>query len=119
MSIGDTAGMIFGMTVMLFDVVAFLLILRVYFKTKRTSALFISLAWFFDLLTVLHYSFLSMGYGVSIVYRLGILLSTVGALMFYGIVKWLEEEKIGIEPFYVRMFSLLGPTLVLYLIVVG
>jgi len=119
MSVGDTAGMIFGMTVMLFDVVAFLLILRVYFKTKRTSALFISLAWFFDLLTVLHYSFLSMGYGVSIVYRLGILLSTVGALMFYGIVKWLEEEKIGIEPFYVRMFSLLGPTLVLYLIVVG
>jgi len=119
MSIGDTAGMIFGMTVMLFDVVAFLLILRVYFKTKRTSALFISLAWFFDLLTVLHYSILSLGYTVSVVYRLGILLSMVGALMFVGIVKWFEEEKIGIDPSYVRMFSLLGPTLVLYLIVVG
>lgn len=69
--------------------------------------------------TVLHYSFLSLGYTVSVVYRLGILLNTVAALMFVGIVKWLEEEKIEIAPHYVEVFSLLGPIVVLYLVAVG
>ncbi|EHR79093.1 hypothetical protein OCC_01149 [Thermococcus litoralis DSM 5473] len=119
MPVGDAIGMICGMVVILFDLMAFLLILRVYFKTKRKSALFISLAWLFDLFTVLHYSFLSLGYTVSVVYRLGILLNTVAALMFVGIVKWLEEEKIEIAPHYVEVFSLLGPIVVLYLVAVG
>lgn len=119
MGIADTIGMILGMIVMLFDLAAFLLILRVYFKTKRKSAMFISLAWLFDLITVLHYAILSLGYTVSVIYRLGIFLSMVSALMFMGIVRWLEEEKIEIVHSYVWTFSLLGPLLVLYLIAIA
>ncbi|HIH72346.1 MAG TPA: DUF835 domain-containing protein [Thermococcaceae archaeon] len=92
------------------DILAFILILRVYLKTKRKSALLISLAWFFDILTVLSYSVVNP-------YAIGLFLSMVSVLMFSGIVELVKEENgntltVGILP-----FSLIGPSVVLYLIV--
>nr|WP_289846408.1 DUF835 domain-containing protein [Thermococcus alcaliphilus] len=102
-----------------FDILAFVLILRIYFKTKRTSAFYIALAWLFDFFTVVHYGLISSTYTTGTAYRLGFLLTLTSTLIFIGIVKWLKEEKMGIAPHYVEVFSLLGPILVLYLIVIG
>ncbi|USG99627.1 DUF835 domain-containing protein [Thermococcus argininiproducens] len=98
-----------GMVVLIADLLAFTLILRVYRKTKRRSALFISLAWFFDFLTVINYTVLNP-------YAIGFFLSIASVLMFCGTVELCKEEDRGVPLIKILPFSLIGPLLALYFI---
>ena len=75
-----------GTAVMLLDLAAFALILRVYLKNKRKSALFFSLAWLTDFFVMLA-AFMGKGYLNSL------LLTLFGAMLFYSAIEFLKEEK--------------------------
>ncbi len=98
-----------GMVVLIADLLAFTLILRVYRKTKRRSALFISLAWFFDFLTVINYTVLNP-------YAIGFFLSIASMLMFYGVVELCKEEDRAVTLLKIFPLALIPPLLALYFI---
>lgn len=79
-----------GTAVMLLDLAALALILRVYMKNKRRSALFFSLAWLTDFFVMIT-AFAGMDYLNSI------LLTLFGAMLFYSAVEFLREEKESIN----------------------
>lgn len=101
-----------GMIVIIADLLAFALILRVYQKTKRRSAMFISLAWFFDFLTVISYTGLNP-------YAVGFFLSMVSMLMFYGVLELCKEEDRAVELLKIFPIPLMAPLLALYFIGLG
>ncbi|AIF69946.1 hypothetical protein PAP_07785 [Palaeococcus pacificus DY20341] len=93
--------------VMLLDLTAFALILRVYLKNKRKSALAFSLAWFFDFLTIL--------FGSDSHYELSSLfLATFSALIFYGSLTLLKEERESLSQDRIRRYSLVPPIAIFY-----
>ncbi|WP_175059275.1 DUF835 domain-containing protein [Thermococcus sp. 2319x1] len=98
-------------TVLTADLLAAILILRVYLKNKRRSALYLSLVWFFDLLLVI-------GYNIGNPYLASILLAGVAALLFCGIVNLILEENGGLDISKVLIFSVVAPALIGYIVLV-
>ncbi|WP_283218005.1 DUF835 domain-containing protein, partial [Thermococcus sibiricus] len=100
-----------GGTVIIADLLAFALILRVYLKNKRRSALYLSLAWFVDFLLV-------MAYNLRNPYLASLLLAGVAALMFCGIINLIREENGRWNISKILVFSTVAPILAVYLILV-
>jgi hypothetical protein len=101
-----------GILVMLTDLTAFAIILRIYLKNRRRSALAFSVAWLFDFLTIL---------GTSINEPYSELLSvlalpTFSCLIFYGAVKFLEEESISVKHDTLALLSVMAPTFMVYML---
>ncbi len=97
-----------GIIVMIADIVATVILLHVYLKNKRKSALYYSLAWFFDFLTVLSSAVGNMM--VSAVF-----LTIFSSLVLYGSIKFLEEESIRIEYKDISFFIYAPVALILYI----
>ncbi len=100
--------------VLLGDIAASIWMLRVYLKNRRISALSFSLAWLFDALAMIFSasSFTPLNY-------LGYISITVfSALIFYGAVRFLDEEDISVLSQTACYFSLIPPSLMAYLILV-
>ena len=95
--------------VMALDLLAFMFVFRAYLKTKRKSALVFSLAWLSDFLTILF-----TGFDRYILNSFFIAL--FGALITYGILIFLEEEKEALPRDQVKKATMLPPIFVIYLV---
>ncbi len=100
--------------VLLGDITAFVWMLRVYFKNRRVSALSFSLAWLFDAIAIA----LSASPNVSMNYLGYISITIFSALIFYGAVRFLDEEGISILNQTTYYFSLIPPALMAYLLLI-
>ena len=100
--------------VVLGDIAAFAWMLRVYLKNKRVSALSFSLAWLFDALAMM----LSASPSRPLNYLGYISITVFSALIFYGAVRFLDEEGISVLNQRVYYLSLIPPSLMTYLILV-
>ena len=100
--------------VLLGDIAAFIWMLRVYIKNRRISALSFSLAWLFDAIAI---SLASLN-SAPLNYAGYIALTMFSALIFYGAVKFLDEEGISVLNQTVYYFSLIPPSLMVYLLLV-
>ncbi|MBO8174554.1 MAG: DUF835 domain-containing protein [Thermococcus sp.] len=91
------------------DLLAAILVFRAYLRTKRKSALIFSVAWLSDFLTIL-----SAGFNI---YELNsFFIALFGALITYGILVFLEEEKESITLRQMRKAAILPPLFVVYLV---
>ncbi len=95
--------------VLLADVVAAVWIFRIYLQNKRRSALAFSLAWVFDFLFVL----LS---GIGAIQASTLMLATFSALIFYGSVKFLQEESITARYRTLAMFASMPVGFMIYIL---
>ncbi|ALV62625.1 hypothetical protein ADU37_CDS09260 [Thermococcus sp. 2319x1] len=96
-----------GFIVALADLLAFLLIFRIYLKNKRTSALLLSLAWICDLLTVI-------GYAFQLLPLAGMFILLFSAFFLNGTIELIREENISIEVNYKVLFPLLSLLFAVY-----
>ncbi|WP_297436534.1 DUF835 domain-containing protein [Thermococcus sp.] len=81
-----------GVVVMIADLTAMFLILRIYLKNRRKAALIFSLAWFFDFIAILLSAF-----GSPTLNELSyISLTLFSAFLLYGAAKFLEEESLKV-----------------------
>ncbi|GAB6101984.1 DUF835 domain-containing protein [Thermococcus sp.] len=108
MGILQTFVMIEAVIVMLVDLVAAAILFRAYLKNRRKSTLAFSAAWIFDFLAI----FASSG---SITVS-ALAFTVFSALIFYGSVRFLEEESIRIEYRNMLWFLPLPTLFVIYLI---
>ncbi|MDK2782867.1 MAG: hypothetical protein PWQ32_456 [Thermococcaceae archaeon] len=79
-----------GSIVMLADLLAFLLIFRIYLKNKRTSALLLSLAWLFDFLAVSSYAFQHLPLA-------GMFILLFSVFFLSGVIELIREENLSIK----------------------
>jgi len=91
------------------DILAAIFVFRAYLKTKRKSALIFSLAWLSDFLTILSAGF-SM-YEVN-----SFFIALFGALITYGMLVFLEEEKESVTLSQIRKGTAIPPLFVVYLL---
>jgi len=103
-----------GMLVLVADLLAFGLILRVYLKRKRKSALFFALAWLADFGLVL----LSTSQSELMRLLAEILLTVFATLVFAGSVRLLEEEDIQVSHSTLMKMALMAPTIYLFVLLV-
>jgi hypothetical protein len=90
------------------DLFAFGIIMRLYLRHRRKSALMFSMAWFFDFLAI---AFSSGGGSLQV---LGILSFPIfSTFLFAGAVYMLQEEEIGISK---RVLLLLSPTPLIFML---
>lgn len=97
--------------VLLADILAFGIIMRIYLQHKRKSALAFSVGWLFDFLGVLFS-------GVNVTgssFLSPFFLATFGACVFWGSVEFLEEEGISIRHSLVKLFAVVPPTYMVYI----
>lgn len=98
--------------VLIADAVAAAWIFRIYLRNRRESALAFSIAWVFDFLTVLFTTQRS-----ATLQLIGLLcLPTFAGFIFYGSVKFLEEESINVRHKILATLSLMPPTFMVYLL---
>ncbi len=101
--------------VVLADITAAVLIFRIYLQNRRISALAFSLAWIFDLIFVLA----SVNTGKPFFDIAGLVaLPTFSGLIFYGSVKFLEEESLSVSHRTLALFSMMPPTFMVYMLYV-
>ncbi|NJE06584.1 DUF835 domain-containing protein [Thermococcus sp. M36] len=97
--------------VLMADLVAAGWIFKIYLHNKRKSALAFSLAWIFDFLAISSTVFTNPIFQV-----LGVLsLPAFSALMFYGSVKFLEEESIVARHKTLAMFASMPVFFIIYM----
>ncbi len=95
--------------VMTLDLLAFVFVFRAYLKTRRKSALVFSFAWLSDFLTILF-----AGFNMYVLNSFFIAL--FGALITYGILVFLDEEKEALPLTQVQKATALPPLFVIYLV---
>ncbi|USS40316.1 DUF835 domain-containing protein [Thermococcus aggregans] len=106
-------GMFEGAIVLIADLLAFGLILRVYLKNRRKSALYLSLTWLFDFLLVLTYN-------AGNPYIASILVILVSILFFLGSINliWEENNGLQLDPTKISKFLALALALTIYTVLV-
>ena len=98
--------------VMIMDLLSALLVFRIYLRNRRRSALAFSLAWVFDFLFVF-----SLTLQNPIVQTLGLItLPTFSGLIFYGAVKFLEEESLNARYDTLAFFSVMPVAFMTYIL---
>jgi len=98
--------------VMLADAIASVLIFRIYLRNKRKSALAFSVAWIFDLFLVL-----SSSQQNQTIQMMGLLsLSIFSGLIFYGSVKFLEEESLSVQHRALSLFGVMPVAFMAYIL---
>ena len=100
-----------GIVVMIADIIAVFVLLYIYRRNKRKSALLYSVAWMFDFLTVL-----SSAGGYMMVSA--IFLTIFSSMVLYGSIKFLEEESIRVSYRDVSFFIYAPVALILYIFLV-
>ena len=103
-----------ALAVILADVTAAVLIFRIYLGNRRTSALAFSLAWLFDLVFVI--ASIGMTENPALEPVGLVALPAFSGLIFYGSVKFLEEESLSTRYRTLALFSLMPPTFMLYML---
>jgi len=103
-----------AMVVMSADIIAFAWIFKIYLRNKRRSALAFSTAWIFDFLAILSTAVQNPTFK-----EIGLLfLPTFSGLMFYGSVKFLEEESITPRHRVISAFAVMPVAFMAYLLAV-
>ncbi|WP_232461982.1 DUF835 domain-containing protein [Thermococcus siculi] len=98
--------------VMAADAIAAILIFGIYLRNRRKSALTFSLAWIFDLFLVL--STLQQN---QMIQMLGLVsLSVFSGLIFYGSVKFLEEESLSVQHRILSLFGVMPVAFMVYIL---
>jgi len=93
------------------DLLAAVLIFRIYLRNRRRSALAFSMAWLFDFIFVL-----SAAQQTEIWQMVGLIsLPVFSGLIFYGSVKFLEEESLNVQHSILAFFSLMPVAFILYI----
>jgi len=101
-----------AIAVVIADIVAAVLVFRIYLRNKRTSALAFSLAWASDLIFVIA----SISQNPTLELLGLVALPTFSAFIFYGSVKFLEEESLSVRHRTLSLFSLMPPVFMLYML---
>ncbi len=102
----DLIPLVSGSLVMLADLTAFALILRIYLRYRRKSALFFSVAWLADFVMVV----LSASQNQVLLGVAELSLTVFAALIFAGSIKLLEEESIPLSHSTLRNMGFMAPT---------
>ncbi|WP_460127771.1 DUF835 domain-containing protein [Thermococcus prieurii] len=105
MTSADFIPYISGFLVILADLTAAFLILRVYLRRRRRSALFFSAAWFADMLMVV----LSMSMNPLVRMIAEFSLTIFAMLVFMGSVRLLDEELIPVPHYILQRMALMAP----------
>ncbi|WP_394354750.1 DUF835 domain-containing protein [Thermococcus camini] len=98
--------------VLIADAVAATWIFRIYLRNRRKSALAFSIAWVFDFLTILF----TMQQSVTIQLAGLLCLSTFAGFIFYGSVKFLEEESINARHRTLTILSVMPVAFMVYML---
>ena len=114
MEVNELVPLFSGLLVMLADLTAFFLILRVYLRHKRRSALLFSTAWLADLTMVA----LSSSTNPLLLKIAEFSLTVFSALVFAGSIKLLEEEGISLSYSILQRMSLTAPVFYVFVIAV-
>ncbi len=102
----DIIPLVSGSLVMLADLTAFALIMRIYLRHRRKSALFFSVAWLADFVMVV----LSASQNQVLLGVAELSLTVFAALIFVGSTKLLEEESIPIPHSTLKNMGIIAPT---------
>ena len=105
MSLNNLVALVSASLVMLADLTAFVLILRIYLRHRRKSALFFSVAWLADFFMVA----LSASQNPILKEVAELSLTVFASLMFVGSIKLLEEESIPIPHSTLKNIGLIAP----------
>ncbi|NJE48563.1 DUF835 domain-containing protein [Thermococcus sp. 9N3] len=105
MAVNDIMPFVSGLLVMIADLTAFALIMRVYLKRRRRSALFFSVAWIADFIMVA----LSASTNRVLQTIAELSLTIFAMLMFVGAVRLLEEESIPLSHSTLKKMGLMAP----------
>ncbi|WP_258084378.1 DUF835 domain-containing protein [Thermococcus thermotolerans] len=101
-----------ALMVLIADLVAAGWIFRIYLHNRRRSALAFSLAWVFDFLAILSTVLTNPTFQMVGM----LLLPTFSALIFYGAVKFLEEESITVRYRTLSMLAVMPVAFMIYMI---
>ena len=114
MGINNVLSTVSGLLVMVADLTAFALMLRVYFKRRRRSALFFSVAWIADFTMVA----LSASANRILLTVAELSLTVFAMFMFIGSVKLLEEESIPLSHSTIKKMALMAPVFYVFVVAV-
>ncbi|MEO2151795.1 MAG: hypothetical protein ABGW50_03975, partial [Thermococcus sp.] len=112
MGANDIMSFVSGLLVMIADLTAFALIMRVYLKRRRRSALFFSVAWIADFTMVA----LSASENRILLAIAELSLTVFAMFMFIGSVKLLEEESIPLSHSTLKKMALMAPVFYVFVV---
>ena len=112
MDVIQTLLLIEAVVVLIADAVAAAWIFKIYLRNRRKSALAFSIAWVFDFLTILFTT--QQSATLQLVSLL--CLPTFAAFIFYGSVKFLEEESINVRHKVLATLSIMPVAYMIYLL---
>lgn len=101
-----------ALMVLIADLVAAGFIFRIYLRNKRKSAMAFSLAWMFDFLAIL--STVSTNQTLQMAGML--FLPTFSGFLFYGAVKFLEEESMAVGYKPLKILATMPPAFMAYML---
>ncbi|WP_167914936.1 DUF835 domain-containing protein [Thermococcus sp. 21S9] len=114
MGLNDVMPIVSGLLVMIADLTAFALIMRVYLKRRRRSALFFAVAWLAD--------FLMVAFSASknpVLKTIAELSLTIFAMfVFVGSIRLLEEESIQLSHSTLKRMGIMAPVFYGYVVLV-